>query len=268
MNHLRRDLAPIFESAWEEIQDEANDSLANYLAGRRLVEFEGPKGWTAACVSTGRIDRIDPPAEGVEAAVRSVRPMVELRADFKLSRHEIDAVDRGATDADLEPLVQAARHIAIAEDKLLFEGAPEHNICGMAAGSEHEAISISGDDYGDFPSLVAHAVGTLRAAGVDGPYGLALGPRCYTGVIETSEKGGMPVMEHLKLITSGPVVWAPGMDGSLVLSMRGGDFRLTVGQDFAIGYRSHDADSVELYLEESLTFSNDSPEAAIALRYR
>ncbi len=157
--------------------------------------------------------------------------------------------------------------IAVAEDKLIFEGADAWNITGMAAGSEHDPISIAGDDYGEFPNLVAHAVGTLRAAGVDGPYGLALGPRCYTGVVETTEKGGLPVIEHLKLITGGPVVWAPGMDGSLVLSMRGGDFGLTVGQDFSIGYRSHGADTIELYLEESLTFSNNSPDAAIALRY-
>ncbi len=266
MSHLRRDLAPIFPSAWDEIQDEANDSLANYLAGRRLVEFDGPKGWTEACVSTGRIGRINPPVEGVEAAVRNVRPMVELRAAFVLDRSEIDAIDRGATDPDLDRLVQAARQIAVAEDKLIFEGSDAWNIAGLAAGSEHEPVVLS-DDYSEFPTLVARAVGTLRQAGVDGPYGLALGPRCYTGVVETTEKGGLPVIEHLKLITGGPVVWAPGMDGSLVLSLRGGDFRLTVGQDFSIGYRSHNADTVELYLEESLTFSNDSPEAAIALRY-
>lgn len=266
MSHLRRDLAPIFEKAWKEIEDEANGSLTNYLAGRRLVEFHGPLGWTTSCVSTGRIDRIEPPSHGVAAAVRNVRPMVELRAGFTLDRNEIDAIDRGATDPDLDPLVDAARHIAIAEDKLIFEGASAFNITGMAAGSEHDPVEIQGD-YADFPTLVAHAVATLRQAGVDGPYGLALGPRCYTGVTETTERGGYPVLEHLKLITGGPVVWAPGMDGSLVLSMRGGDFRLTVGQDFSIGYRSHDADTVTLYLEESVTFSNDSPEAAIAMRY-
>jgi uncharacterized linocin/CFP29 family protein len=266
VNHLRRDLAPIFESAWTEIQQEANDSLANYLAGRRLIEFDGPKGWTTASVATGRISKIESASEGVIASVRDVRPMIELRADFTLQRSEIDAIDRGATDPDLDPLVTAARAIAIAEDKLIFEGAPEHGVTGMAAGSEHKPVKIQGD-YADFPTLVAQAVGKLREAGVDGPYGLALGPRCYTGVTETSERGGYPVLEHLKLIAGGPVVWAPGMDGSLVMSLRGGDFRLTVGQDFSIGYRSHDAETVTLYLEESVTFSNDSPEAAIALRY-
>ncbi len=57
------------------------------------------------------------------------------------------------------------------------------------------------------------------------------------------------------------------MDGAVVVSLRGGDFELTVGQDFSIGYLDHDAESVTLYLEESLTFRSTGPEGAIALEY-
>ena len=45
-----------------------------------------------------------------------------------------------------------------------------------------------------------------------------------------------------------------GADGALLVSTRGGDYELHLGQDLSIGYLSHDADSIELYLEESLTF--------------
>ena len=107
----------------------------------------------------------------------------------------------------------------------------------------------------------------LREAGVDGPYGIALGPRCYTGVIETTQKGGYPVLEQLRLISGGPLVWAPAVDGSIVVSVRGDDFQLVCGQDFSIGYASHDADDVEMYIEESMTFRAESPEAGIALEY-
>jgi uncharacterized linocin/CFP29 family protein len=65
----------------------------------------------------------------------------------------------------------------------------------------------------------------------------------------------------------GPVVWAPAVDGAIVVSQRGGDFELVVGQDISIGYTDHDAESVSLYLEESLTFRVDSPEAAVRLAY-
>jgi uncharacterized linocin/CFP29 family protein len=40
---------------------------------------------------------------------------------------------------------------------------------------------------------------------------------------------------------------------------------MEVGQDFAIGYRHHDAENVQLYLEESFTFRVVEPDAAIAL---
>jgi uncharacterized linocin/CFP29 family protein len=80
-------------------------------------------------------------------------------------------------------------------------------------------------------------------------------------------RGGYPIIEHLKLILGGPVVWAPAVDGAVVLSVRGGDFELVVGQDISVGYHSADAESVALYLEESLTFQVHGPEAAVALVY-
>jgi uncharacterized linocin/CFP29 family protein len=266
VNHLRRELAPISEAAWEEIDSEAARSLRNFLAARRLVDFEGPTGWEASCVATGRCESLTPPVEGVRAGTRSVRPYVELRAELILQRSELDAVDRGARDPDLDPLIDAARRIANAEDALVFMGSPGAGIAGMMTASPHPALPIP-DDYSRFPSLVARAVAQLRASGVDGPYGVALGPRCYTGVVETTEHGGYPVLEHLRLITGGPVVWAPTVDGSLVVSLRGEDFRLSIGQDLSIGYLTHDAETVILYLEETLTFSNDSPEAALPLGY-
>ena len=94
------------------------------------------------------------------------------------------------------------------------------------------------DDYTQYPEHVAKAVAALRAADVAGPYAIALGARCFTGVTETTEHGGYPVFEHLRQILDGPVVWAPAVDGAVVLSQRGGDFELTIGEDFSVGYRS------------------------------
>lgn len=266
MKHLLRELAPVSDAAWGEIDTEAARALKNFLAGRRLVDFEGPLGWSTTCVATGRTEPLAEPVPGVRAQARRARPFIELRAEFTLARAELDAIDKGAPGPDIEPVVDAARRIASAEDSIIFNGNDATGIDGLAGDSAHEPIEI-GTDYGQFPGLVARAVSTLRLSGVDGPYGVALGPRCYTGVIETTEHGGYPVLEHLKIITGGPVVWAPTVDGSLVVSLRGGDFSLHVGQDLSIGYSSHDAEAVTLYLEESVTFANDAPEAAIALRY-
>jgi uncharacterized linocin/CFP29 family protein len=115
---------------------------------------------------------------------------------------------------------------------------------------------------------VAKAVETLRSADVGGPYAIAMGTRCYTGVIETTEHGGYPVFEHLRQILGGSVVWAPAVDGAIVLSERGGDYEMTVGEDFSVGYRSASDESVALYLEESLAFRINTPEAAVVLTHK
>ncbi len=267
MNHLIRELAPITDEAWTQIDDEASRSLKHNLAGRRLVDFTGPLGWGHSSVDAGRVDPVDGAAlGGVEVARRRVLPLVELRSSFTLDRAELAAADRGATDLDLDPVIDAGRTAALAEDHLVFHGYEAGGVAGMISVSPHQPVAIS-DDYSRYPEHVAQAVAALRAADVAGPYAIALGARCFTGVTETTEHGGYPVFEHLRQILDGPVVWAPGVDGAVVLSQRGGDFELTIGEDFSIGYRSSTATTVDLYIEESLTFRINTPEASVHLAY-
>lgn len=266
MNHLLRHLAPITSEGWEAIDGEARTRLATYLAARKLVDFAGPHGWTRDAVELGRIERLAAsPCDGVAAARRQVQPLVELRTPFKLDRAELDAAARGAADPDLGPLEAAARRIALAENSAVFHGYAAGGIVGMSEASSHEAVEI-GTSYADYPAFAAAAVERLLDAGITGPYGLALGPNQYTGVVETTENGGYPVFEHLHHILGGPIVWAPGAEGALVASVRGGDFVLDSGEDLSIGYASHDLESVTLYLEESFTFRVLEPDAVVALR--
>jgi uncharacterized linocin/CFP29 family protein len=268
MNHLLRDKAPISDAAWAQIDDEATSSLKEFLAARRIVDVIGPKGWTHSSEPTGRADVVAGIDDlEVDARVRSVQPLVELRTPFVLLRSELDAIDRGACDADLDPVRFAAKRAAMAEDRAVIHGFAAGAITGVTAASPHEPVII-GSDYDNYPSYVAAATSRLKLAGVAGPYALAIGPRCYTGVLEQSEMGGYPVLEHLKLILGGgPVVFAPGVDGALVISQRGGDVELVLGQDFSIGYLDHSRESVELYLEESLAVRIPGAEAAVQLTY-
>ncbi len=149
---------------------------------------------------------------------------------------------------------------------MIFHGDAADGVEGIAAASPHDVVTI-GDDYAHYPGYVANAVELLRVAGVGGPYAIALGPEPYTGVTETTDHGGYPVFEHLRQILGGSVLWAPAVDGAVVVSERGGDYQLTVGQDFSIGYSTADAESVELYLEESLAFTINTPEAAVHLAH-
>jgi uncharacterized linocin/CFP29 family protein len=267
MNRLLTDLAPISDTAWAAINDEATRTLKHFLTARRLVDVDGPHGWDFEAVARGRVNDAPDAPEGVRARVRSVQPLTEYRAEFWVERATLDDIDRGARDGDLQAVVDAARHLALAEDDAVFNGSEAGAMTGIATGSAHPALTI-GDDYRDYPGIVARAVATLQRTGVGGPYAVALGPRCYTGVIETTEMGGYPVFEHLRLVSGGPVLWAPAVDGAVVLSTRGDDFALTLGQDVAVGYLDHSSERVHLYLEESFTFEVLTPEAAVYMSYQ
>jgi len=263
--HLLRSHAPITEAGWKLIDDEARDRLTPGLAARRLVDFDGPKGWEHSASNLGRVaDTQVSPLEHVEGRVRRVLPLVELRARFTVARAELAAGDRGADDVDFTELDAAAQRMVVAENTAVFHGWSDAGIDGVARVSPHDAIPC-GDAIDRYPSFVARAVETLLRNGVSGPYGLALGREEYTRVIETAEHGGLLLFDHLREILDGPIVWAPGVDGGVVLSLRGGDFVFDSGQDIAVGYEAHDAETVTLYLEESFSFRVASPEAAVAI---
>lgn len=266
MNHLLRELAPVSDKAWDEVAEEATRTLKHFLTARRLVDFSGPHGWEHEVAPRAHVEDVAESPVGVHARVRTPQPLVEYRAELGIDRRELDAIDRGARDANLDSVRDAARRLALAEDGAVFHGHGGAQIAGIADASPHPKLEIS-DDYADYPQTVARAVAVLQAIGIGGPYAVALGPRCYTGVIESTEFGGYPVLEHLRLIAGGPVLWAPAVDGAVVLAQRGGDFEITVGQDVAIGYIDHDAAEVRLYLEESFTFQVLTPEAAVHLAY-
>ena len=83
-----------------------------------------------------------------------------------------------------------------------------------------------------------------------------------TAVSETSDHG-YPVIEHIKRLLTGEIIWAPAISGAFALTTRGGDFSLHLGQDLAIGYLSHTDTEVRLYLQETLTFLMLTSEAAV-----
>jgi uncharacterized linocin/CFP29 family protein len=265
MNHLLREAAPVTEAAWDVIDEEARERLTGALAARKLVDFSGPRGWDHSATNLGRTQALGTaPAEGVAAVQRRVLPLVESRADFTVARSELADVDRGAEDVDLERLDEAARRMALVENVAVLHGWQEAGIAGVTEASTQPPVAL-GADFDGYAGHVAKAVELLLCSGIAGPYGLALGPDAYTGVIETTEHGGYPLFEHLRHILEGPIVWAPGIRGGVVVSLRGGDFLLECGQDLSIGYDSHDADVVRLYFVESFSFRVATPEAAVQL---
>jgi uncharacterized linocin/CFP29 family protein len=265
-NHLLRSHAPISDGNWKLLDDEARERLGAALAARKLIDFLGPFGWEYSATNLGRVaDVAAAPCEGITSLQRRVLPLAELRADFAISRAELRDDDRGAEDADLEPLDDAAHRMAVAENKSVFHGWPEAGIVGLSEASPHQGLTL-GEEADSYPRPVARAVEQLLQAGIGGPYALALGSDEFTRVSETAEHGGYPLRDHLRKILDGPVLWAPGVSGALVLSQRGGDFLFESGQDLSIGYLDHDREVVNLYLEQSFSFHVATPEAAVPLK--
>jgi uncharacterized linocin/CFP29 family protein len=263
MNNLHRELAPISDAAWSSIDAEAREAFSSHIAGRRVVDVTGPDGPTLAAVGTGHLRQADATADGVSLAVRIAQPVTELRLPFTVSRSAVDDVERGAKDTDWEPVRQAARVMAGTEDRAVAAGLEPAGITGIVPGSPNRAVPMPSDAR-QYPAAVSQALETLRLTGVGGPYALLLGAEAYTKLAAASDDG-YPVESRLAKLLSGEIIWAPSLDGGLVLSARGGDFELHLGQDLSIGYLSHDAQDIQLYLQESLTFLVHTPEAAVPL---
>ncbi len=267
MNHLMRGHAPITDEAWAEIDKEARERLVPALGARKLVDFDGPKGWKYSATNLGRTEEVaDGPTDGTFVRQRQVLPLVELRTPFTIRREELAELDRGAIDTDFESLDDAAHTTAVAENTAVFHGLASAGIKGIADASSHKTIPLGENNFFRYPEHIAKAIEMLLTSGIEGPYGVALSPEIYTGVVESNEKGGYPLIKHIRnILGEGSLVWAPGLEGAVVASLRGGDFLFESGQDLSVGYTGHDSEVVNLYIEESFSFRVATPEAAVAL---
>lgn len=265
-NHLLREFAPMTDRAWQLVDSEAKSRLTARLVARGLVDFSGPRGWQYSATSLGRARTLQPASEaaGVRIRVRQMLPVVELRVPFTVERAELDDAARGAKDLEFADLDRAAAQVAEWENAAILHGRPDAQIEGIAAASSHPAVPLGSDPL-EYPHTVAVAVNALRRAAVDGPFALVLGTEAYTRIVESTEPGGRPLLDHLRQVLGGDVVPSSGVTGAVLLSRRGGDFALDVGQDLSIGYAAHDADAVTLYIEESFTFRVVEPDAGLAL---
>jgi uncharacterized linocin/CFP29 family protein len=228
-----------------------------------LWTFTARRASLNSAVGTGHLRTIAAPGDGITARQREAKDLVELRVPFELDRQMIDDVERGANDSDWQPAKDAARKIAFAEDRAIFEGYTAAGIVGVRQGTSNPQKSLPAD-VRKYPKAFAQALSLLRLVGVNGPYSILLSADAYTELAETSDYG-YPVLEHVKRLVEGKIIWAPAIDGAFVLTTRGGDLDLHIGQDVSIGYWSHTGTQVRLYLQETFTFLYLTSESAVAL---
>lgn len=262
-NLLKRHLAPILPEAWKLIDDEAKRVLQLHLAGRKVADFRGPFGWTYAAVNTGRLALLSDVGSDIHMGLRRVQPLLEMRVPIKLAIMELDTVARGGDDPDLGPVVEAATKTARVEDDAIFNGLELAGIAGIVPSSPHPVVGLPADILA-LPRALLDAKELLRKAGINGPYALVLGPELYDQVFATTDDG-RPLARHIDQVVDRPIVRSEAVRDAVLMSVRGGDYELTVGEDLSIGYAYHSKQEVELYLTESFTFRVLEPAAAVKI---
>ncbi|MFV0433537.1 MAG: family 1 encapsulin nanocompartment shell protein [Leucobacter sp.] len=263
MNNLHRSLAPISDAAWEQIDETARDAFAIRAAGRRVVDVPDAEGPALGSVDLGHLSAATH-EDGVEARLHRTQPLVWVRVPFTVSRQDVDDVERGALDLTWDEVSDAAAKLIDVEDRAILHGWAEAGITGLTGASAHEPVRMPADIV-EIDDAVSTACNKLRLADVEGPYDLVLPQRLYTEITETTDHG-RPIIDHLEqLLLGGCILWAPAAESPIVVSHRGGDATLYLGRDASIGYLSHDAETVTLYLQESFTVLVHQPDAALAL---
>lgn len=266
MDILKRELAPIPAAAWAEIDAQATRSLKAILSARKVVDVSGPMGTDFPGVPEGRLDYPAGRTEkGLSFGIHKVHHLVETRIPFELDIDEMDNVVRGAKDIDLSNLEQAARDIALFEESVVYHGLAEANVKGLRICSGDDCLTIGARPESQLEAI-AEGITQFTSRSVEGPYAFVVGPKLWS--LMSAHLQGYPVKMQAENILGGPVVLSPYLSGKFedeayMISTRGGDLELIIGQDLAVGYESHTSSAVKLYFTESFTFRILEPAAVI-----
>lgn len=261
MDILRKSLAPINQEAWDEINEQARVVLKNVLTARKFADVEGPKGIAYGGISLGRLNIEESQKENaVRYGINEMQPLMETRKSFKLNIWELDNAVRGAEDVDLEEMEKAAREIAEFEEKAIYLGFEKACIKGIKEASDHKKMEFPQEEKDILKALV-NGIGAMKESFVEGPYHLILGSEKWQNLhIHT---GGYPLKRQVEDLIGGEIILNPNVNEGFLVSGRGGDFQLTLGQDLSIGYESHNEKEVQLYFTESFTFRTLDPAAVV-----
>ena len=262
---LRKSLAPISVEGWEEIEGRALEILKSRLTARKIIDVNGPHGWEKAAINLGRLSvgKTDSKS-GVDWGLRQVQPLIETRAHFEVDQMELDSAARGATDIDLDSMEKAAEKIARFEENAIYSGFKNGQIKGILESSSNSPLALP-NKCSDFPPTIVAAINQMKSAAIDGPYALVLDENAYQCLMGDNSPG-YPTYRMVERMVTGGIFLSQPLNGGVLISLRGGDFELTLGQDISIGYKASDSRKVELYFTESFTFRVLEPAAAVVLK--
>ena len=260
MDILKRDLAPLTQEAWNEIDDRATEVLKTHLTARKVLRVEGPKGWDYTVIPEGRLSILDKEKGKVKSGQYEVKPLVETRISFTLDRWEMDNLTRGARDIKLDAMEEAMHKIAVFEEEAVYNGYSKGGIKGLVESAEHDSMTF-GESGEEILESLSMAVIRMKDAYQNGPFTLIVGEEGWKRVNKGMQ--GYPLIKRIEKLIGGEVVFSSVLKGALLLPQDHEDLEMLIGGDFSIGYESHDAQTVTLFAAESFTFRVLDPSIVI-----
>lgn len=261
MDILKRSISNITDEAWSEIDERASSVLKSHMSARKFVDVAGPYGWEHAAQPLGRLELAISEDDDLTFGVHKVMPLAEVRVHFELDTWELDNISRGSMDPELGPLEDAARKIAQFEEKAVYKGLEQACITGLAEAAAENTVEGSKESLMD---VISKAAMQLAKNAVEGPYALVADEGLWTYIY--SRTAGYPLSKSVTSIADGGIILSPVVDGSYLVSLRGGDMELALGQDLSVGYQGRAKEKVSLFITESFSFRVIVPEAIIPLK--
>lgn len=249
MDIFKRNLAPISDEAWAEINERAETVINAQLTTRDSLKVNGPFGLSYTAVPTGRLDLIDNKKSNIKLGLYNNQKLVETRISFELSQWELDNILRGAKDINLDALEDAAMEIARFEDDVVYNGHPSANITGLMNEAAHQkTIKLESQQI---LLEVANALIDLRNSFVEGPFNFVVDKALYEALNKVH--GSKLLRFIVEEMIGGRVIVSEMIKGGLLLPVKHDDLEFTIGQEYTIGYESHDHKNIKLFIMNSFT---------------
>jgi uncharacterized linocin/CFP29 family protein len=259
MDILKKPLAPVTDEGWNQLNEEATDILTSVLSARKFVDVDGPYGLDFGAVHTGRINT-DKKGD-VHYGINKVLPLIEVRTSFTMDIWELDNASRGAESLNWDAMEEAACKLATFEENVIYHGLKKAGVPGLKNCSQYDAAELP-ESTDALLNALSRQLAVFKKNGIEGPYSLVVNPDDWERL--TGELDGYPLRRQINSLLDGSIILSPFIEETFLVSKRGDDFRLTLGQDISIGYQFHDEEKVKFYFTESFTFQCFEP-AAVAV---
>lgn len=264
MEILKRNLAPISTAAWEVIDNTARDVLKANLSARRFVDINGPYGMGFTGINLGRLENAKGEKGNVQYGIYAIQPLVETRTFFSLKIWELDNIARGAKDIQLDSLVDAGKKAAAFEETAIYDGLKDGKIKGIFEIGEKSKLTLL-PEYDSIVECLQEELNKMKEVGIADSFNFIVNKELWK-VVNKPVPGGV-LKNILEQELGGKVLYSAAIDKAgkkaVLASAKGGDFELTLGQDFSIGYHHHTHEEISLFLTESFSFRVIVPEALV-----